>query len=158
MLKPENVFTVLNDGFLPARAYPTDAGADLCATQSVQIKPGEVVKISTGVHIALPKGTFGLIADRSSMGKRGLKVMGGIVDETYRGELGVMLANVKQVSFWQRFCDWLRAYPLDYSETIQVGDKIAQLLIIPCLTPKFFQVDSLNNTDRGSGGFGSTGV
>ena len=127
-------------GTLPVRAHDTDAGADLFASELVVIAPGTVEKIPTNTRVALPDNTVGVVADKSSIGLKGLTVVGGIIDSSYRGEISVCLANVSKEHI-----------------IIEDGQKVAQLIVYPILLPKFVQVDSLDETKRGEGGFGSTG-
>lgn len=125
---------------LPTRAHPDDAGLDLYASQDGYIDGQDRASVLTGIAIEIPPGHFGMVADRSSMGGRGLKTSGGIIDSNYRGEIKVILNNLSK-------------YPI----LIRAGDKIAQLLIIPVSLPKVVEVDSLSDSDRGTNGFGSTG-
>lgn len=130
---------------LPRRAFPTDAGADLHAAESVEIAPGERVTVGTGIAIALPAGTVGLIHPRSGLAARqGLSIVNtpGTVDAAYRGEIKVCLIN------------------LDPREAIRIerGMRIAQLVVQRVELPEFREVDSLDDTDRGDGGYGSTGL
>lgn len=116
-----------------------DAGYDLRAVGSYQI-PSTPVMVSTGIALEIPEGHVGLIKERSSMGKRGVAVRGGVIDSSYRGEVKVLLQVVGGD---------------DYN--VNNGDKIAQLVIIPVSTPELAEVDELGNTERGNDGFGSTG-
>ncbi|WP_232843292.1 dUTP diphosphatase [Corynebacterium hindlerae] len=130
---------------LPRRAHRGDAGADLHAAESVTIAPGERALIGTGIAIALPLGTVGLIHPRSGLAaKHGISIVNtpGTVDADYRGELKVCLIN------------------LDPREpfTVERGDRIAQLVVQRVELVDFEEVDSLDETVRGSGGYGSTGV
>jgi len=129
----------LESATLPVRAHETDAGLDLYAIEDTTIKPLEVSKIRTGIAIELPKETVGLILDRSSMGAKNIKVMGGVIDEGYRGEIIVCLSNLN---------------PYNYS--IKSGEKIAQLLVIPIITASIEEVKELSTTQRNDKGFGST--
>lgn len=129
------------NAILPTRAHATDAGLDLYTTEDVTIQRGFPAKISTGIAIALPENTVGLILDKSSLGSQGLKVMGGVIDQNYRGDIVVCLSN-------------LSPNVLAY---LSAGVKIAQLLVVPILRPEIEEVDDLDATDRGDGGFGSTG-
>ena len=129
------------DATLPSRTNPEDAGLDLSSSEeSFIIKAGEGRMIKTDVALALPPNTVGMICDRSSMGKKGLKVHGGIVDVPYRGEVRVILWNHSGADV-----------------EIKKGDRIAQILVIPILlcTPK--EVSELDETSRGDKGFGSSG-
>ena len=125
---------------LPTRAHPDDAGLDLYGNENVTILPGQGHVTKTGVAIALPIGHVGLVADRSSMAKKGLKTAGGVIDAGYRGELHIVLWNISKEAV-----------------EIKRGDRIAQLLIFPIATPQVIEVETLNETSRGSKGFGSSG-
>lgn len=130
---------------LPAYGSSGAAGADLCACldHDVVISPGESAFIPTGLSMEIPAGFAGLIYARSGMAcKRGLAPANkvGVIDSDYRGEFIVVLHNHgKEV------------------QTVCSGDRIAQLLITPVFTPAYTEVDSLSNTNRAFGGFGSTG-
>ena len=128
---------------LPTRNYPSDAGLDLYADETVLITE-QIKIIKTGIAIELPYGTVGLILDRSSMGSRGIKVFGGVIDSNYRGELLVGLARV--------------AGSVHNMQVVQKGDKIAQLVILPILLPEIYEVQELTETDRGEKRLGSSGV
>ena len=125
---------------LPTRAHPHDAGLDLYALDDVTLEPGDGSLVKTGIAVAVPEGHVGLIADRSSLAKRGLKTAGGVIDAGYRGELGILLWNISgQV------------------QQLKKGERLAQLLIVPVATPAVRETDNLGSTARGDGGFGSTG-
>ena len=129
---------------LPTYGTQSSAGADLYSTQHCFIHPRETVMIHTGLAIALPEGTVGLVMARSGLAtKRHLAPANkvGVIDSDYRGELMVALHNHG-----------------DYTEEIFVGERIAQLLVMPYYKVMFTEVDSLDDTERGVGGFGSTGV
>ncbi|AIL97059.1 dUTP diphosphatase [Corynebacterium ureicelerivorans] len=130
---------------LPKRAHPEDAGADLYSAQDLILQPGERALVRTGVAIALPTGTVGLIHPRSGMAaKHGLSIVNtpGTIDAGYRGELMVCLLNT------------------DRTEAIEItrGMRIAQLVIQRVELAQFEEVDQLDETERGSGGYGSTGT
>jgi dUTP pyrophosphatase len=125
---------------LPARAHPGDAGLDLFGAADALLAPHEPVRVPTGIAMAIPNGHVGMICDRSSMGARGVRVLGGIVDAGYRGEVQIILIN-------------LRNEPL----TLAKGDKIAQMLVVPVSLAGIEERASLDDTSRGEGGFGSTG-
>ena len=130
---------------LPTYGSAEAAGADLYAflETDVTICPGETVLIPTGLGMELPKGYAGLIYERSGRGvKRGLSPANkvGVIDSDYRGEFMGALHNHGAVP-----------------QTIRHGDRIAQLLITPVITPGFTEASTLSDTDRGIGGFGSTG-
>ena len=125
---------------LPTRAHPDDAGLDLYTLDTVTLAPGQGTLARTGVAVAVPQGHVGLIADRSSLGKRGLKTAGGVIDAGYRGELGVVLWNIS-----------------GQPQSVKKGERLAQLLVLPVATPAPVEVEDLGLTARGAGGFGSTG-
>lgn len=130
---------------LPTYGSAEAAGADLyaCLDESVSIVPGQTLLVPTGIALEVPKGCAGLIYARSSMGvKRGLAPANkvGVIDSDYRGEIMVALHNHGTSA-----------------QEIAPGERIAQLLITPVLTPQYEQVEELSDTARGAGGFGSTG-
>lgn len=127
---------------LPNFAHPGDAGMDLYSVAELTLKPGERVSVPTGVAMALPEGYVALVWDKSGVShKFGVKVLGGVIDSGYRGEYLVGLVNLGQESF-----------------EIKVGQKIAQLLIQKVEHPEVEEVAELDETSRGDGRFGSTGV
>lgn len=124
----------------PTRAHPYDGGMDLYATVDCVIGVGNRHTFDTGVHVEIPEGWVGFIKSKSGlMVKHGL-VTDGTIDAHYTGPIKVCLFN----------------HGLD-EYTVKAGDKIAQLVIVPCLLPRMELVDSLEETDRGDCGFGSTG-
>lgn len=125
---------------LPQRAHPSDAGADLFALESYEIYPGEQKLVDTGIAIKIPRGFAGFIYNRSSQGKRGITIPHsvGVIDSDYRGNLKVLLKNISEDPY-----------------LIEQGDRIAQLVVQRVELPTFR--DSWNDTQRGTGGFGSTG-
>ncbi len=129
---------------VPAYAHPGDAGADLCAAEAVTLGPGERATVPTGVSIALPDGFTGFVVPRSGLAARhGITIVNspGTVDAGYRGEIRVTILNTD------------RSMPYD----IAVGDRIAQLIVMPVTRARFVPVDSLPESRRGTSGFGSTG-
>jgi dUTP pyrophosphatase len=137
---------VRNDSMyqLPRYARPGDAGADLHACEQLTIDPGDYALVATGVSMAIPEGYGGFVLPRSGLAARsGVTVLNapGLVDSGYRGELKVALINHGPA-------------PLG----IEVGDRIAQLVIMAVSTPDYVEVDALEDTDRGPRGFGSTGM
>lgn len=133
-----------NDPVLPAYAHPGDAGADLVAAEAVRLEPGERALVATGVRIALPDGYAAFVVPRSGLAaKHGISIVNspGTVDAGYRGEIKVSLINT----------DIHSAYD------VAVGDRIAQLIIMPVTRAVFLPVDELPDSARGHGGFGSTG-
>lgn len=133
------------DAILPTYGSPEAGGADLyaCLDTEITIAPGTTSFIPTGLSMELPKGTVGLIYARSGLAcKRGLAPANkvGVIDSDYRGEFIVALYNHSCVP-----------------QTVQPGERIAQLVITPVLTPGFAEAGELSDTVRGNGGFGSTG-
>jgi dUTP pyrophosphatase len=129
----------------PERTRAGDAGYDLRAVETFTLAPGERATVPTGVAIALPTGVAGLVVPRSGLAARhGLSVVNGpgLIDPNYRGEIKVVLVNLGQEPF-----------------TGEVGDRIAQLLLVPYLAPAMHAVDDLPPApdDRGELGFGSSG-
>lgn len=129
---------------VPHRAHSTDAGADLFATEHMDIKPQQSKFMDLGVQIELPENTVGLIFAKSGLGSQGIipRNCVGVIDEQYRGNLGIMIKNDSN----------------RMTATIKTGTKIAQLVVVPVMYPTFEVVDQLSDTERGEGGFGSTGV
>lgn len=127
---------------VPSFAHPGDAGMDLYSVAELILKPGERASVPTGIAMALPEGYVALVWDKSGVShKFGVKVLGGVIDSGYRGEYLVGLVNLSQESF-----------------EIKVGQKIAQLLIQKVEHPEVEEVAELDETSRGDGRFGSTGV
>jgi dUTP pyrophosphatase len=129
---------------MPRFAHPGDAGADLHAAEVVTIAPGAYTLVATGISMAIPEGYCGMVLPRSGLAVRsGVTVLNapGLVDSGYRGELKVALINHGREAF-----------------SIAVGDRIAQLVIVAVAALDYEPVDALVDTQRGSGGFGSTGV
>lgn len=128
----------------PAQAHPGDAGYDLHAAESVNLGAGERASVSTGLAVAIPDGCAGLVVPRSGLAAQhgiGLANAPGLIDSGYRGELRVLLLNTDRGS----------AY------TVEVGDRIAQLVLVRFEAAAAEEVESLDETPRGGGGFGSTG-
>ena len=144
-LSPVRIKRVDPDVPLPRRAHPSDAGADLTATQDLVLQPGERALVGTGIAIALPVGTVGLIHPRSGMAaKHGLTIVNspGTIDADYRGEIKVCLLNTDQTT------------PIEITR----GMRIAQLVVQRVELVDFTEVDELDDTERGTGGHGSTGT
>jgi len=131
----------------PEYATAGSAGIDLsaCISENIIIKPGEIVKVSTGIAIQIPhKGIGGFVFPRSGLSsKYGISLANcvGVIDSDYTGEI---------------ICPIINHSCSDY--TIKPGDRIAQIVFMPVLNVKFQQTDKLEETERGSGGFGSTGI
>jgi dUTP pyrophosphatase len=127
---------------LPTRAHPDDAGLDLYGLEEFILAPGEGKVARTGIGVALPSGHVGLVADRSSMAKRGVKSAGGVIDAGYRGEIHIVLWNISGLP-----------------AAVKAGERIAQLLIFPITTPAVREVKGFTGeTARGAKGFGSSGA
>lgn len=145
-MEPIRVKKLNERAILPTYGSAEAAGADIyaCVDGDVTIEAGETVFIPTGLAMEIPKGCAGLIYARSSLGsKRGLAPANkvGVIDSDYRGEVMVSLHNHGTVP-----------------QTIDPGERIAQLVITPYLTAQFFEAEELSDTVRGAGGFGSTGT
>lgn len=128
---------------VPTYATRGDAGADLVSAEGVRIAAHQRVLVKTGIKIAIPEGYVGLVHPRSGLAlKHGITVLNapGTIDAGYRGEVGVLLFNTGSLDF-----------------EVKAGDRIAQLVIQKVETAEFKIVDALIDTDRGEGGFGSTG-
>jgi dUTP pyrophosphatase len=142
-LPPIQVKLLNADARLPARAHPTDGGADLHACEAIEIPAGERRDVGTGLAFAIPEGYAGFVQARSGLAFRhGIMVVNapGLIDAHYRGEVRVCLFNSGRDAF-----------------SVAVGDRIAQLVIQRVETPGFEEVVDLEETARGAGGFGSTG-
>lgn len=130
----------LDEGAIaPTRGHDTDVGYDLYTPESFVVNPHSAVIVDTGVHIQLFDNVAGIIKSRSGMHKRGLQTE-GVIDPGYTGQIKVRITN--------------------HSDSIQIceaGDRIAQMLLVPVICPEFEVVESLDETERGDGGFGSTG-
>lgn len=140
----ESIEVLIAADSVPAYAHPGDAGADLTAAEAVQLEPGRRATVGTGVSIALPDGYVAFVVPRSGLAaKHGITVVNspGTVDAGYRGEIRVTLLNT----------DTEQAY------AVAVGDRIAQLIVMPVSRARFIPVERLPGSDRGEGGFGSTG-
>jgi dUTP pyrophosphatase len=128
----------------PARAHSDDAGYDLCAAELASIGPGERASVGTGVAVAIPEGHAGLVLPRSGLAARhGIALVNapGLIDAGYRGEVRVLLLNTDREAAFE----------------VAPGDRIAQLLIVRHEAPELVERETLDETARGDGGFGSTG-
>ncbi len=143
---PVNIKKLKADATIPTYGSVNAAGADLyaCLDAALTIEPGDTYLVPTGLAMELPEGYAGLIYARSGLAsKKGLAPANkvGVVDSDYRGEVMVALHNHSKVS-----------------ATIEPNERIAQLVITPYITASFALVDELDSTERGAGGFGSTGT
>ncbi len=129
---------------VPASAHPGDAGIDLFARNETVLAPGEWAMMPTGIALAIPEGHAGLVAPRSGLAARNaISVVNGpgVIDAGYRGEVNVILINHGP-----------------HSVTLERGDRVAQLLVVPVAIPTLVEVEELPDSERGTGGFGSTGT
>jgi len=125
---------------LPKYAHPGDVGMDLYAMETVTIKPMEHHRFFHGFAMEFPEGNAGIIMDKSSISKAGLIHMGGVFDAGYRGEYNTHLVNLGSEPY-----------------TVEEGDKVSQLVIVPVVIGELEEVDILSESARGEGAFGSTG-
>ncbi|HJF12184.1 dUTP diphosphatase [Corynebacterium falsenii] len=146
--QPVKIVRLDKDLPLPTRAHPTDAGIDLYTSEDVELQPGHRALVPTGIAMALPAGTVGLIHPRSGLALRhGLSIVNtpGTIDADYRGEVKVCLINLDP----------------DQPITLHRGDRIAQLVIQQvslCDVAEVTDIADLGDTVRGAGGYGSTGA
>jgi len=129
------------DAKLPVYANPGDAGMDLFSREDYILKAGERYTFKIGIVMEIPEGHYGSVRDKSGLASKfGLTTQAGVVDASYRGEIGIVLYNSSKE---------------DYK--INKGDKIAQMVIQPIINPEIEEISELSETRRGDGGFGSTG-
>lgn len=134
---------VTDPKYTPTRAHPGDAGLDLKAAENALLFPGDRQAVETGVSVEIPDGYVGLVCARSgNAARRGLGIVNGVgvIDSGYRGPVNVLLINHGRSNV-----------------AVMRGDRIAQLLIVPIETPSVEIVDRLSDSDRGTGGLGSSG-
>lgn len=125
----------------PAYSHKGDAGFDLFVPEGVTLMPGERKTIPLGISMEIPEGYVGLMFDKSSLShKHGIKTFGNVIDSCYRGQIHAGLINHSGQNY-----------------TLEAGQKIIQMLIMPVETVDILEVDELSDTSRGSGAFGSTG-
>jgi dUTP pyrophosphatase len=136
---------LLEDGArAPTRAHPGDAGLDLYACEEAHIGPGERWSVGTGVAVEIPEGHAGLVLPRSGLArKHGIALVNspGLIDSGYRGEIRVLLLNTDPANTFR----------------VEAGDRIAQLVVAPIALAEPVEVESLSDSARGDGGFGSSG-
>ena len=131
---------VLDEGAVVVRAHSTDAGLDLCARETQVVPARESAIFDTGVHVELPPNTVGFLKSKSGLNVKHGITSSGVIDVGYTGSIVAKLYNNSGKDY-----------------VVNKGDKITQLVILPILTPDLEIVDSLEDTERGTGGFGSTG-
>lgn len=129
------------DAKSPTRGSYEAAGYDLYSYESVTVLPKEIKLIDTGISIRVPEGTYGRIAPRSSVAKKGILINAGVIDRDYRGPVKIMVHNLSNNNY-----------------VINKNDRIAQLILEEIKTPLVELVEELDETIRGEGGFGSTGA
>ncbi|MBI4898785.1 MAG: dUTP diphosphatase [Actinobacteria bacterium] len=132
------------DAVVPTRAHDGDAGCDIYARESLTLRPGERGRVGTGIAVAIPEGHAGMVLPRSGLAhKHGVTLTNspGLIDAGYRGELMVLLVNTDR----------------DDAYTVNPGDRIAQLVLVPFSAPNWTEVEDFEDTTRGEGGFGSSG-
>ena len=136
-----NIKKLHQDAKLPAYAHHGDAGMDFFALERTVLKPGEHVAIRTGISMEIPRGFVGLFWDKSGLSiKEGLKLLGGVIDAGYRGEIMIGMINLNKQEY-----------------VFETGHKVAQMLIQKVELPEIVEVEELGNSSRGRSGFGSTG-
>ncbi len=128
------------DAKLPLRAHQTDSGADLFALEETLLPARKITNVRTGIAVQLHAGTSGCVWGKSSVESKGIKVMAGLIDAPYRGEVLVCMYNLNDTDF-----------------KFEKGQKIAQLVVLPTLYPAF-EEGEVDGTARSAGGFGSTGA
>ena len=138
---PVKVKKLKENAVIPSYAHPGDAGMDLCSAEDYVVPTGKRQLVSTGIAMELPEGYFASIRDKSGLAyKRGITILGGVIEYTYRGEYGVVILNTGDEDF-----------------LIRAGDKVAQVVIAPVANVDVDVVDELSDTVRGDGAWGSTG-
>jgi dUTP pyrophosphatase len=129
------------DAVLPSYSYDDDAAFDLFSTENIEVNPNERLQIPTGIAIQIPTGYVGLIWGKSGLShNHGLKTLGGVIDSGYRGEVLVGIINLGKESY-----------------KIEKGHKVAQMIIQKKETCEILEVENLDDSERGEGGFGSSG-
>lgn len=137
-----NIKKLDEKAIIPTRAHINDAGADLYSIEDIVIPPSSRATIKTGISIEIPTGFYGRVAPRSGLAaKYGIDILAGVVDSTYRGEILVIMLNTDTSNSFKVSC----------------GDRIAQLIVQHHQNYYFIESEELSSTDRGSGGFGSSG-
>ncbi|QQR50491.1 dUTP diphosphatase [Candidatus Nomurabacteria bacterium] len=129
-----------SDTKLPSYSHPGDVGLDMYSRESMTLLPGDQHIFFVGFALEFPEGYAAIVKDKSGMAKKGLHTMGGVYDAGYRGEYNVQLMNVGKEAY-----------------TVEIGDKIAQLILFPVTIATLEEADALSESVRGEGRFGSTG-
>jgi dUTP pyrophosphatase len=134
-----------DDAFLPSRAYSGDAGLDLAACERCELGPGERAVVSTGLAVAIPEGYAGFVLPRSGLARRhGVTIVNtpGLIDSGYRGEVQVTLLNTDAAEVFR----------------VEPGMRVAQLVVLAVPEARLVEVEDLPASERGAGGFGSSGA
>lgn len=131
---------IQKDARLPRYSHRGDAGLDLFSSIDCVLEDGQILAVPTGIQVAIPQGFVGLIWDKSGLSLQGVHRLAGVIDSGYRGEVKVVMANLRNKPF-----------------VIEKGMKVAQMLIQPVEEIKVVELDTLEETSRGERGFGSTG-
>jgi dUTP pyrophosphatase len=140
---PYVVFHIEHEDLTPFKKHYSDAGWDLRAKEPFSLAPREIKIVKTGVKTEIPAGFVGIIKERSGLGSKGFAVRAGVIDSEYRGEIGVVIQNLSQHE----------------TKEFAKGDRIAQLVVMNCLLDAVIKFDGeITETERGEGGFGSTGI
>ena len=141
---------------MPTKAHPSDAGFDVYATEDITLYPGQVKKTPLNLKLKLPDSTWAEITTKSGLGSKGQLVYAGVIDQAYRGVPHVIMTNVNLISHVDE-----DGYPIMRTDPIVIkkGEKVAQLIMNPFSSNyRLVQVDEIDcDTDRGIGGFGSSG-
>lgn len=135
-----NIKKLTPEAVLPSKAHTTDAAFDITTNESYAFQPGERHTFTTGFAAEFPSEYVALLRDRSSLGSKGIQVLAGVIDASYRGEWKVVLLNTSTEPY-----------------EIKAGERIAQCLMVPVPAFEVVEVDELGESDRGTGGFGSSG-
>ena len=142
----------------PFRANTSDAGYDLFSTDYVTLEPFQRKLISTGINIEIPEGFYGRVAPRSGLAcKKGIDVMAGVIDSGYRGEIKVLLINFNFEGYNLRPNAFEAMFGSANKIEIKPGDRIAQLIIEKCHNVEWKVMQTLEESQRGEQGFGSSG-
>jgi len=161
-----NVKRVNPDAQIPKHAKSGDAGMDLCTMESAILKPGETKMVGTGIAVEIPNGFVGLVFPRSGLGSKGVNLSNcvGVIDSSYRGEIKAPLHNNHPSNVLRNVVPskgkWEEARPFynyDGEMVVRKGERVCQLVIVPYMTCECVEVDELSDSERGEGGFGSTG-
>ena len=142
----------------PFQANESDAGYDLFATERVNLEPFQRALVPTGIQVEIPEGFYGRIAPRSGLAcKKGIDVMAGVIDSGYRGEIKVLLINLNFEGYNLKPNTFETMFGSKNRFEIRPGDRIAQLIIEKCHSIEWEKMNTLEESQRGQGGFGSSG-